>query len=267
MSNVVPTDQPSIFAALNTLVLGPSQLAIIRPNNPPPGIAGFVLDLVGEESAELDSDIPDHYVEDLTAVNDSIALRPETVNMSGQIAELVKAIVSDAPMTLAGNPLPNIPELQPELSPRAQQVQDALTDALLTDNTAVEEEQSLYGYYSSRSPQQPDQTRQSQIFGYLYQLWRGRQLCSVETPWGFFENMAILYTRVRQGEDSKYLSDFEITFKKIRTARSVTVTPGLLAGRATFQQAPITLTGTIGQAVPSALQSAQFYQRIANPLP
>lgn len=267
MKNIVPTDQASVFAALNTLVLDSRQLAIIRPNNPPPGIAGLILDLVGDESVELDSDIPDHYIEDLTAVNDSIGLRPEIVNTSGEIAELVKTITSSQPVTVVGNPLPIIDGLKPELPPGATAAQETLTEAVANDDAAVENTQSLYGYYQSRSPQQPDQTRQSQIFGYLYQLWRGRQLCSVETPWGFFENMAILYTRVRQSADTKYLSGFEITFKKIRTARSVTITPGLLAGRATFQQAPITQTGTIGQAVPSALQSAQFFQRITAPSP
>lgn len=267
MSNVVPTDQPSVFAALNTLVLNSSQLAIVRPNNPPPGIAGFVLDLVGEESAELDSDIPDHYIEDLTAVQDTIALRPEIVNVSGQIAELVKTILSAAPVTPPGNPLPIVPGLQPELTPGAAAVQATQDQSQASDEAAVQSTQSLYGYYTSRSPQQPNQTKQSQIYGYLYQLWRGRQLCSVETPWGFFENMALLYVRARQSEDSKYISDFEITFKKIRTARSVTITPGLLAGRATFQQAPITQNGTIGQVVPTSLQSSQFIQRITTPSP
>lgn len=267
MNNVVPTDSPSVFAALNTLVLNSAQLAIIRPNNPPPGIAGFVLDIVGDDGVELESEIPDHYLEDLTAVQDQIALRPEIVTVDGDVAELVKTIITAKPITPANNPLPLVNGLQPELAPGATVTQAAAQQAQTNDETAIQSTQSLYGYYQSRSPQQPNQTKQSQIFGYFYQLQRGRQLFSVETPWGFFENMAILSLGAHQSADSKYVTNFTIAFKKVRTARSITIIPGLLAGRATFQQAPITQNGTIGQSPVSTVQSAQFYQRVTSPSP
>lgn len=264
---IVPTDSPSVFAALNTLVLNEASLAIVRPNNPPPGIAGFVFDIPDEDISELESDIPDHYVENLTAVNDQIALRPEIVIVNGEVAELVKSIITAAKITPAINPLPIVPGLQPQLAPGATTTQAATVQAQQADTASIQSTQSLYGYYQSRSPQQPNQTKQSQVYGYVYQLWRGRQLCSVETPWGFFENMALQSVSARQSAESKSVTIFELTFKKIRTARSVTITPGLLAGRATFQQSPITQTGTIGQTPVSSVQAAQFAQRISNPSP
>lgn len=266
MNNIVPTDSASVFAALNTLVMDSAQLAIVRPNNPPPGIAGFVFDVVGEDQVELDSEIPDHYVESNTPVQDMIALRPEIVVTNGEIAELVKSIIATKPITLPQNPLPILNGLQPQLAPGAtvtQQNQEALAAA---EDASVQNTYSLYGYYQSRVPQQPNQTRQSAIFGFLYQLWWGRQLCSVETPWGFFTNMAIESIRTRQPEESKSRSEFVLTFKKIRTVKSVTVTAGLLAGRAVFQQAVTTQNGTVGQTPVSAIQSAQFFNRITPPV-
>ena len=79
--------------------------------------------------------------------------------------------------------------------------------------------------------------------------------------------MAIQSVAARQGPTTRFVSSFEITFKKIRTVRSVTIVPGLLAGRATFQQAPVTQNGTIGQVTPTTLQTSQFYQRITTPTP
>ncbi len=262
----VPTDSPSVFDALNTLVLNGAQLAIVRPDNPPPGIAGFVLDLVDDDGAELESDITDHYVEENTPVQDMIALRPEVVTVTARVAELVRRTPTTAHIAGVTNPLPMVDGLGPQLSPGALAQQEATTQAAADDNAAITSTQSLYGYYNSRLPQQPNQTKQSVIYGYFYQLWKGRQLFSVETPWGFFTNMAILSLSARQPGESKSVSEFNITFKKIRTVRSIVVTPGLLAGRAVFQQAPITQKGTVGQVPFTPAQANQFIQRIAPPL-
>lgn len=263
----VPTDSPSIFAALNTLVLNRAQLAIVRPDNPPPGIAGFLFDVVNDDGSELESDITDHYTEDNNPVQDHIALRPEIVTVSGSIAEVVRAMPVAKPITAVTNPLPIIPSLTPALAPGAEAAQVATATTAAQEQASITSTQSLYGYYQARLPQQPNQTKQQVAYGFMYQLWKGRQLFSVETPWGFFTNMAIQSITARQGPDSRFVSDFDITFKKIRTVKSVTIVPGLLAGRATFQWAPVTQNGTIGQTTPTTAQTSQFYQRISAPTP
>lgn len=263
----VPTDSPSIFAALNTLVLNRAQLAIVRPDNPPPGIAGFIFDVVNDDTSELESDITDHYTEENSAVQDHIALRPEVVTVSGSVAEVVRAVPTIRRVATTPNPLPIIPSLTPLLAPSAEAAQVATVATASQEQASITSTQTLYGYYQSRLPQQPNQTKQQVAYGYIYQLWKGRQTFSVETPWGFFTNMAIQSVAARQGPESRFVSDFDITFKKIRTVKSVDIVPGLLAGRAAFQQAPVTQNGTIGQTTPTAQQSAQFYQRITTPTP
>jgi hypothetical protein len=261
MSVVIPTDSPSIFAALNTLSTQTALLAIVRPNNPPPGIAGFLLDLPEDDSAELESDITDHYLEDNTAVQDQIALRPETITLTGKVAELVKTVPTSANVAAVTNPLPLVSGLQPTFSPGAAQTMAQSSSTSAAANAAVADTQTLYGYYNAHVPQQPNQTKQSLVFGYIYQLWLGRQLFTVETPWGTMTNMAILSAAAKQDGVSRSVTDFSITFKKIRTAQRIFLTAGQLAGRSVFQQAPVSNNGTIGQNPVTTAQQGQFLQQ------
>ena len=349
--NVIPSDSPptlDVVKSLSTL----EQKAIVRPNNPPPGIAGFLFDIVGDEWVELQSDITDHFVEDNTAINDQIALRPEQVTVRGIVAELTNAGAQpDAPIPPI-NPLPtNIP-LQPQFTPASltsqlavvgttaartgvaalvtgsgakgvvrsvsaslvasaqSRVSDALLAAIRTlldptnaaallvpnvalpvdaqnavnvinslapksstvilaalktptvpssqqlvstafqsVNNANNPDSSLAQVYAAKQPTQPNQTKQSSAFLYFYNLWKSRQLFSVETAWGVWTNMAILSIRTEQPEDTRFKSDFTVTFKKVRLAAAATVSLGQLAGRAVSQygaSAP-TQNGNLGQ--------------------
>lgn len=266
MSVIIPTDSPSIFAVLNTLVASNATLAIVRPNNPPPGIAGFLLDLPEDDSSELESDITDHYLEDNTAVQDQIALRPEVVTLTGKVAELVRTVPTVTNVAAVANPLPLVAGLEPQFAPGATQTQAQAASTAAASSAAIADTQTLYGYYNAHVPQQPNQTKQSLVYGYIYQLWLGRQLFSVETPWGTMTNMAILSASAKQDAVTRSVTDFSITFKKIRTARSITVVPGLLAGRSVFQRAPVSNNGTIGQNPVTTAQQGVFLQQ-ATPTP
>jgi uncharacterized Fe-S center protein len=64
-----------------------TQQAIVKPEDFK-GIAGFVFDVITLDSIELSSDITDHYIEDNTAINDHIALKPEIIRVEGLVGEL-----------------------------------------------------------------------------------------------------------------------------------------------------------------------------------
>lgn len=81
---VIPSDSPSIFDALTTL----EKRAIVRPNNPAPGIAGYLFDIPGDEELRLRSLITRHYTEANTPIQDQIALEPEEIKLRGIVAEL-----------------------------------------------------------------------------------------------------------------------------------------------------------------------------------
>lgn len=362
--NIIPSDAPSqldILESLSSL----EQKAIIRPNNPPPGIAGFLFDIPGDEWIELESEITDHYTEANTAVQDNIALRPERVTLRGIVAELTTAAPAPQETAPVTNPLPdNIPvtpvltagatssilstaglgglaktlatnaalgilarkapgvasvvkSFGPQILAGAQgRVTTAATAAIRTlgvpeyaaallvpgiklpnvaqvavnviknvlpkitgplinalklptvpsslqllggavaqVNASTGTNNSLNQVYEAKQPTPPRSTRQSSALLYFYALWRGRQLVSVETPWGIWTNMAIQSIRSEQSKDSKSSTDFTIVFKKIRIADTVTTQVGQLAGRNAFQagaSAP-SQNGNLGQTpIPTA---------------
>lgn len=379
MENIIPSDQPSeldIVESLTTL----EQKAIIRPNNPPPGIAGFLFDIAGDEWVELTSQITDHYTEANQAVQDNIALAPEKITVRGMVAELVAATPAPQPVAPVTNPLPdNIPATPPltdgatssilssagigflaktfvtnaalgilarkspgtasvvkafgpqiiagaqgriltalTASMRTLQLPESITalqaipsaplpsdvqsavgvvqkvlpktagsmiaavttlgnpasqqligGAVAQQDAASGQNASLLQVYQAKQPTPPNATRQSSAFLYLYSLWKGRQLFSVETAWGIWTNMAIESIRAEQREDSKYVTNFSVTFKKIRIADTVTVKIGDLAGRNAFQtsaNAPIQ-NGNVGQTAIAPEEKQSILRSIFGPQP
>lgn len=342
---ILPGDEPSIFDQLTTL----DRTALVRPNNPPKGIAGFLFNFDAEQFLELISEITDNPVEDNTTLQDNIALLPERVTLRGMVAELTDAAdIVDTPAPTPA-PLPLFPPLFPSFSLGANlsfgsklgafglnagvsigpggivsasaavagsigpfsadalvrtvsgelsgvlagfsanvqaavsssvnnaikslsggnapssgaiaaAVQSAVgniigpsltpsvaglitqsvnaslsTTAGTTAGPTAGAADSLYAYYVNRAPIQLGQTMQSFAVSYFCQMWLARQMFSVETPWGIMNNMGILNMRAEQPEETKYGTNFSVTFKKIRVARSVTVNLGQLAGRNAFQ--------------------------------
>lgn len=373
--NIIPSDGPSdldILESLSSL----DQKAIIRPNNPPPGIAGFLFDIPDDEWVELNSTITDHYTESNTAVQDNIALDPERVTVRGMVAELVQSIppsqatvpVTDPlpdnipatpPLTegstssilssagigqlartvgtnaalgvlarkapgvasvvkafgpqivagaagrvktaltssirflqspentaalIAGGALPSsvqsavgvVKSVLPKIAgavinalktPTAPASQSLLRGAVAKSDAAAGTPSSLLSVYEAKQPTPPKQTRQSSAFLYFYALWRGRQLFSVETPWGIWTNMAIQSIRAQQRAESRSVTDFTITFKKVRIAQTVSVQVGQLAGRNAFQAAASapTQNGNVGQTPVTATEKQSILRSIFGP--
>ena len=90
----------------------------------------------------------------------------------------------------------------------------------------------------------------------------------IQTPWEFMTSMAIESVVAIQPENSQWISDFSVTLKEIRIAKTSTVpqsnasaqtgtpgaagaqnTPAVLSGPAAVQQAPITNLGPIPGAI------------------
>ena len=124
---------------------------------------------------------------------------------------------------------------------------------------------SLFEYYANKAP--AGTTAQALALGFFYQMWRGRQLCSVETAWGVLTNMAILSVRPEQPEETRGATNFTVTFKKVRFAGAATVNLGQLSGRNAIQataNAP-SPNGNVGQTpVPAAQQASWLRSLVGN---
>ncbi len=257
---IIPYNQPSVFASIAD---GPQslRLALVRPDSPPPGVAGFLFDIDEDSMVELSADITDHYVENNTALQDHIALRPVEIETNGCVGELVQfannGLVGDQPPGQAPATLADNPDMTPELTLGADE-QVALNTAVDASEAAgVVDTNTLAGFFGHSSIQPPEITRQSNALLYFFELREARMLFTLETPWGFWTNMAILSIQVKQGRESKYQSDFTVRFKQVSLADSPSITLGSLprpeeaAGRQVGNAAaaaPVS-KGTLGSVV------------------
>lgn len=328
-SNAFPSDKPSIFDGLDAS----QKKAFAFPTPLPPGIAGLVFDWTGEEKLSLRSEITDSFVEDNTAIQDQIALLPETFSVNSTTAEVV--FLGPKPSyspPQAFNPLGLLASLVPSLtagaanalaaraltaisvaalpagvvnpgSSKTGNIAAALAASTLSQlsaslssislipgtmgpalsgilgfgvggiagsalgsvpsspaTTASAATTSLYSYYQGLRSSGP--TKQAAIVGFIYQLWKGRVLFTVSTPWGVFENMAIEIAESTQPAETNQQTDHQITFKKMNFAQELTVSLTAKAGRARAQAAAAApgVNGNIGQVDLSALGSSQVYQ-------
>lgn len=248
-TNIVPTNSPSIFDLLKTLTTLQTN-AIVRPANPPPGVAGFLFDIVGEESIMLESAITDHFVENNTAIQDQIALLPEKVTLDGFVSEIAQAVSEKDQIAKEADRLPLEPSFNPEYTEIQLDKIEAAEEEKALEVQGKTDTQSLDGFFNSRTV--ITNGKQAKAFAFFYQLWKGRQMFTVDTPWGFFTDMAIESIKVTQDETTRIVSKFQLKLKKMRFAEQVVIASGQLAGRAALQSADKTQNGVAGKEEVSA---------------
>ena len=117
-TNIVQSDKPSIYDTLSTLrTANPDQYAaIVRPDNPPAGIGGFVFDIPGDEEVRMKANISRHYVESNVPIADHIALEPEQITLRGMVAEIAVVQKTIVPTSRAVGVLPLCCPMMPRLT-------------------------------------------------------------------------------------------------------------------------------------------------------
>lgn len=258
--------------ALSNLVLvSPQSTVGYQPLNPPnadgtPSTAAqppaILFHYEGEQTVQIESDITDHYIEDNSAVQDQIALKPEIITTHGFIGEL-NDVVPDLlkPLKFAADKLTTIGAYTPQLTETAliayseafflyQVAANALNSAVsawssIGNLITGSDGQSVVGAdgLTVASAQNKQQTAFQQFYGY----WRSRTLFTVQTPWAVFQNMAIKSLRAIQDAETRTITDFEVSFKMIRKASTASSPGGILTsflGRSSTQASGETDLGT-----------------------
>lgn len=263
-------------ALSNLILVSPQSAQGYQPQNAPnasgtpstsPQPPSLLFIYEGEQSVQVQSDITDHYIEDNTAIQDQIALKPERITTHGFIGEL-NDIAPPALRALqtAAEKLTVIDAYVPALSETAliayseafflyqigANVSNAAVSAWASINSTGQE--NVIGstglesgvFNPATGTVSNNQTKQQVAFQQFYGYWRARTLFTVQTPWAVFQNMAIESLRAVQDETTRVITDFEITFKMIRTAQTAESNgiAAILQGRAAQQSAGITDLGT-----------------------
>lgn len=215
----------------------------------------------GENNVVLQSDITDHFVENNIAIQDQIALKPEEISTEGFIGELNNVVPSFLlPLQSLANTLVTIDGYTPALSATAL---NAYNQAIFLYDSASSVAQSAVGAWSSISSafggggseingsgvfsaaSSFAQNKQQAMFTTFYGYYYSKTLFNVQTPWAIFTNMAIKTLTAIQDPETRMISTFKVTFKKIRTAQTLSLAGGLISqGRAATQSATATNNGT-----------------------
>jgi hypothetical protein len=196
----------------------------------------------GEQTVAIESDITDHFVENNTAIQDQIALKPVTITTHGFVGELNDIVPRLlAPLQFLANKLTIINAYTPVLSSAAliayneafqayQVAENAKNAAVAAWGTIVGDNvlgsQTVIGNapFINTAQSLATQNKQQQVFQQFFGYWSDRILFTVQTPWAIFQNMAIKSLRAIQDAETNVISDFEVQFKMIRFASTTTIT-------------------------------------------
>ena len=273
---------PNIFQSAQNLINSTANQYIVRALDNPNrnGVSGFLFDILEDEEVLLESIITDSYVETNISVQDHIALRPLRFTLKAFVGELVNNTQNAlASIFVATQALPAIGGLTPQFSPQDAQFYAKVNTVTQSLQNVVNQATNLYTLFAGTNTAA---TKQQIGFKYFYQLWQTKQLVSVETPFGNFDDMAIESVRAVQQANTREISDFTVTFKMIRTTSAVAVQLNdsilnqqnsgtlssdslSLSGRAAEMTAGVTSLGTINGTVKNSdLINSNFVNKTFN---
>ena len=228
------------------------------------GIAGFVFDIDGDARVELNNDITDHYLEDNSAIQDHIAVKPKKITLKNYIGELVyqQSVSQNSLLTQPVQKLTELVAFVPALTAQASQAFDligqqqslsSVTGSLFASDANAAA--NIYGLVKNLLSAQSN--KQQAAYQYFKAMRDAKMMFSIQTPFEFMNNMAIENITAFQQEDSIYVSSFSITMKEIRTASTKTVmsagssaatavaNPANSQGRVAEQAQGVSVLGTV----------------------
>lgn len=183
----------------------------------------YLFDTRGEEEATFESDITDNWVEDNKTMQDHIGLRPMVISLTGYVGELTNKLpqqLEDLEKEDINTKLSAISPFLPELTTQAQYIMNRTEEVYQiyekANQTMPRLEKAMQG---TRLPKEI--TNQQSVFNTFHQYWQERRLCTVYTPFGVFDSMAIQSLHARQEEETVYMSEFRVTFKQVRIAGNI----------------------------------------------
>lgn len=239
----------------------PSSTGLISLLTGPPSL---IFHYEGEQTATFSSDITDHFLEDNTAVQDQISLKPVIVTTHGFIGELNNVPPQALQLLQQSlNTLTAIGSYSPSLTASsllaynkafatyqlAANLQNAAVSAISSLGGSTGE--SVFGNSSQGiTTTAVNQNQQQKYFQQLIGYWQTRTLFTIQTPWVIFQNMVIQSCRAIQDGETKEITDFEISWKQMSFANSST--SNVTQGRAQAQTAPLTNNGNVANNPTSA---------------
>jgi hypothetical protein len=232
------TEAGSVYAAAASK-LG----ALIRPDRPPYGIAGYIFDVVESYTVKMTSLISDKVLtgDDLKNAKlksgaaldkekqytkPGIDIQPEVITVKGLVAEVSSAVpYFPEKLDTIVRAFDPVMAYVPELALSAQKAYAEAERVARVTEKVINQHKSLHALFkdkwgenkkSKSEMEDIPQTKQREIFEFFRYLWASKQLVTVETAWGVYKQMAITSITATQ-DSSRYLSSFTMEFKQLVT--------------------------------------------------
>lgn len=187
------------------------------------GIANLRMDIIGDETLTVDSDVTDHYVESNTAYQDQISIKPKIYTVSGEVGELVWYQKDSASQIFGqvAQRLEGVVSFLPVRSKSFNQFKDKAMKVAQWVDTASNVASKISNLWSSATT--GSITHQQQAYQELLAMRDGRKPVTIKTPWGILEDYVITNLKLNQPKETKDKSLISITFKEFRTVSVATV--------------------------------------------
>lgn len=206
----------------------------------PEGIQGFLFDIPEIATVNHAAQITDHWVEDLTTVQDHIAIEPIKISLTGKVGELVYTKTrAQAYAETVLNTLGPLGVLSPDLSVEALRAISTAAQLKQSIESVLQQARTLTGLLTGTDV---GLNKQQLAYKKFREFFENRMLLTVETPWRTYDNMVIESFEASQDDSTTTVSTFTVNFKQIRTI-STTVGTGKLVGRVAQQKAPVVNKG------------------------
>jgi hypothetical protein len=183
-------------------------------------IGPFAFDFEGDDSVDQENEVTDHYLEDNTAVQDHIGVKPIIVTLKGSVSELSFSAATSGLITAALSSVENtLSQADAYLGAYTPGVTQTLLTAITqAQNVATQIEQAAARVAQIASFFTPgiQYTKQQQAFAQLSALRLARTVFTVYTPFQVFFNMVIQSLSATQPAHTKTQADFVVTMKQLQ---------------------------------------------------
>jgi hypothetical protein len=198
----------------------------------------FLFDIITNNDLVVEADITDQYVEDNTARQDHMALKPLEYTLRGFVSEKVFYRRQEITDKIADglSKLQPIAILAPTVSNYASTVIAASSYVEASVNRYIKNINSIKSLFNKNKT--VNITRQEQVAQDLIKLRDNRVLVNLDTPFGKFENYLVKSAKIEQ-EETTTQSQVVVTVKEYRSVQTKTVKVDAekYAGRTASQKA------------------------------
>lgn len=189
----------------------------------------LIFSTIESHNVNLQSTITDYWLEDQTAVNDSIGLQPIQIQLSGLVGEIEYTDGSSWGDTLVGK----INQLSKEklgftltdklgaigsLMPKVDNYTQIAKNALKTVENVYKNIKSKINKFLGNNTE----LKQTQRAEWLMKVWQTKTALKVTTPFGQFHNMYILSAPIVQ-DQTNTVSKISVTLKQLRFASDLKI--------------------------------------------